>query len=212
MIPDRAPNRPERRLLASLAVVAVIVAGCGQAEVLEPLRGARPADVDFSGRWRMEDDFEAMEERIDRAIAETDGIDERDILRSMISTDSNARTRRSRPSRGSVGGLVHVFLESGQNLRITQTDLGLFIAFDRSVVEEYRFGEARMVATGGARAQRVSGWQDRSYVIETLGEEGMKLIERYELVAGGDRLTREITLRSAEGDRVSITQSFARLE
>ena len=105
---------------------------------------------------------------------------------------------------------MHVFLESAGTLRITQTDAGLFIAFDRSVVEEYRFGEARGIQTGGASAQRVSGWDGEDYVIETLDETGMKLTERYSIADNGHRLTREITLRSAEMDSVSIVQTFTR--
>lgn len=174
--------------------------------MLQPIRGQGPAGIDLSGVWIMQDDFEAMARRVDRAVQQTDGVDERDILRGIVTLDPE---RRRRPQR-KVGGLVHVFLENARRLRITQTDTALFIAFDRSVVEEYRFGEARMARTGGAVAQRVSGWQDGGYVIETLGEDGMKLTERYRPAESGARLTREIVLRSAEMESVSIVQSFAR--
>ncbi|MDX1482628.1 MAG: hypothetical protein R3315_13175 [Woeseiaceae bacterium] len=177
--------------------------------MLEPIRGEQPSGVDLSGVWRMQDDFEAMERRIDRAIRQTDGVDERKLLRGMLGTTDTERVSRSRRRNRDVGGLVHVFLESAGTLRITQTNAGLFIAFDRSVVEEYRFGEARGIQTGGASAQRVSGWDGEDYVIETLDETGMKLTERYSM-AGDDVLTREITLRSAEMDSVSIVQTFTR--
>ena len=126
----------------------------------------------------------------------------------MIASNSDAS--RSRSNRRNVGGLVHVFLENGQNLRISQTDAGLFIAFDRSVVEEYRFGEVRMLSKGGAQAQRVSGWLGNAYVIETLDRHGMKLTERYALDASVDSRIRRITLRSAEGDSISLVQNFRR--
>ena len=67
-----------------------------------------------------------------------------------------------------------------------------------------------MIRTGGAVAQRVSGWEGNQYVIETLDEDGMKLTERYELV-GTDRLTREITLRSKELDQITIVQTYRRV-
>ena len=178
--------------------------------MLQPIPGAAPAGVDFTGIWYMQDDVEAMDRRIDRAIRQTDGVDERDLLRGMVGGTETERVRRSRRSNRDVGGLVHVFLESAGRLRITQTDAGLFIAFDRSVVEEYRFGEARQIRTGGATAQRVSGWVGRDYVVETLDQTGMKLTERWSLGDGDRRLTREIVLRSAEMESVSIVQTFAR--
>jgi len=198
---------PRRRALIAAGALGIIaLAGCGNREMLVPIRNARPESVSFAGRWRMREDFEAMQAEIDRAISQTDGVDERKILRGMIASNSDRRSRSNR----NVGGLVHVFLENGQSLRISQTDAGLFIAFDRSVVEEYRFGEARMLSKGGARVQRVSGWEGDAYVIETLDEHGMKLTERYELAAGGGELIRRITLRSADLESVTVEQTFVR--
>jgi len=194
----------------ALTGLLLLAACAGQREVLEPIPGTVPPDVDFSGIWIMQDDERAMDRRIDRAIRQTDGVDERDLLRGMVGTTDSKRVRRSRRSDRDVGGLVHVFLESAGRLRITQTDAGLFIAFDRSVVEEYRFGEARQIQTGGATAQRVSGWDGRDYVIETLDQTGMKLTERWSLADDGRLLTREIVLRSAEMESVSIVQTFTR--
>lgn len=189
-------------------IAMLLLAGCGaEPERLVPVRGTVPVNLDLSGNWRMQDDVNDMAERIDAAIRQTDGVDERDILDSIVTRRDQTRRRRSPRD---VGGLVHVFLENGERLRITQTDAGLFIAFDRSVVEEYRFGEARMVRTGGAEAQRVSGWQGDAYVIETLDASGMKLTERYRLESGGERLIREIELRSAELENVAIVQTFRR--
>jgi hypothetical protein len=69
----------------------------------------------------------------------------------------------------------------GTALKVTQTGSGLFFSFDRSVVEEYRFGENREVEVGAITAERVSGWEGRSYVIETLDKDGAKLIESWQL-------------------------------
>lgn len=201
----------EQGRLAALTAALVgllVLSGCGSREMLVPIRNAQPTSVNFEGRWTMREDFEAMQAEIDRAISRTDDVDERKILRGMIASNSNQQRSRSRNR--NVGGLVHVFLENGQNLRISQTDAGLFIAFDRSVVEEYRFGEARMLSKGGAQAQRVSGWMGDAYVIETLDSHGMKLTERYEIGSGGDELSREITLRSAEQETVTVMQTFIR--
>ncbi len=155
----------------------------------------------------MQDDFADMQRRIQRAIRETDDLDERDFLRRP---PSSATVRGNRRSRRDVGGLVHVFLENASALKITQTADGLFVGFDRSVVEEYRFGEARPINVGGAIARRVSGWENDAYVIETLGNSGMKLTERYRLIGEGARLSREIVLRSKSLQQVAIVQTFAR--
>ena len=204
---------PENRLpllarpwLLTSWLALFLLAGCGNREMLVPIRNPQPDTVNFAGNWRMLDDFEAMQTKIDEAISQTDGVDEREILRGLLASNSDKRSRSKR----NVGGLVHVFLENGKSLRISQTDAGLFIAFDRSVVEEYRFGEARMLSKGGARAQRVSGWEGDDYIIETLDEHGMKLTERYVLEAGGIELIRQITLRSAELDTVTVVQTFSR--
>src|SRR5690606_34674220 len=108
------------------------------------------------------------------------------------------------------GGLVHVFLQHGRQLKITQTQGALFISFDRAVVHEYRFGEQREVRVGPVVAQRVSGWEGESYVVETLDEERMKLTERFRLAAGGERLHRTIVLRARNGESVTIVQEFRR--
>ena len=202
----RRPYRSKSPTLSLLLLLARV--GCaGQKETLQAIRGdGGPPGIDLSGSWVMQDDFEAMQRRIDRAIEQTDGVDERGILRGMLATEPRQRQSSGRAE----GGLVFVFLENGRNLRITQTETGLFIAFDRSVVEEYRFGEARTARTGGAVAQRVSGWLDGGYVIATLDEQGMKLTERYRLDAARDQLTREITLRSAENESVTVVQTFDR--
>lgn len=185
-----------------------IVAGCASApEPLSPKSAVVPSGVDLSGRWRMQDDFRDMQRRIERAIRDTDGVDERALLRAPPRQQRASRGGRSRSR--DVGGLVHVFLENAESLRITQTKDGLFVGFGRSIVEEYRFGEARRVSTGGALARRVSGWEQDDYVIETLGDSGMKLTERYRLEAAGRRLVREIVLRSKEMEQVTIVQTYA---
>lgn len=90
--------------------------------------------------------------------------------------------------------LVQVFLEYGKVLKITQTDFGLFISFDRAIVEEYRFGEQREVDVGPIKAQRSSGWEGRSYVTETLDRERVKLVERYRLDPRSEALLRVLEI------------------
>ncbi|MFQ6004225.1 MAG: hypothetical protein ACE5OQ_01870 [Woeseia sp.] len=185
----------------SLILLPLLYA-CAAPEGLIPKSAAVPAGVDLSGQWKIRPESLRGQPRINEAIDRTDGVDNRTIMREM---------KRGRPRNGETsGGLVHVFLETGESLTITQTPHALFVSFDRAIVEEYRFGENRPVSIGAADAHRVSGWEGGSYVIETLGEKGMKLTERYRLADNNDRLIRRITLRSKNLEEVTIVHEFNR--
>ncbi len=110
------------------------------------------------------------------------------------------------------GGLVYVFLETGTALKVTQTAHALFISFDRSVVEEFRFGESRLVSVGEVEAQRVTGWEGTQLVVETLDKNGIKLTERFHLTNGGATLQRQITFRSKKLEEETIVQEFDRAD
>lgn len=103
-----------------------------------------------------------------------------------------------------------MFLEAGESLKVTQTEHGLFISFDRSVVEEYRFGEKREISVGPVIADRVSGWEGDTYVIETLDVDGAKLIETYRLFDNGRQLRRTIAIVHNDEEQLAIEQNFDR--
>ena len=121
----------------------------------------------------------------------------------LIPGNSNGTRRRNEDIQ------VHVFLETGRALRITQTDYGLFISFDRAIVEEYRFGEQRMVRVGPIQAERVSGWEDNAYVIETRDKEGTMLIESYRL-EGADTMLRRVRITGEPTTELDVEQVFDR--
>lgn len=188
-----------------LLMLAVSIAGCASREVLQPYSADNAANVDFSGEWQLREDPADMERRIQAAIRATDDLPDGIFVRPM-----QDRNRRSSDSGRASGGLVHVFFETGRSLKITQTPAGLFLSFDRAVVEEFRFGEARQISVGQAEAMRVSGWDGASYVVETLGRNGMKLTERYRLSADRQLLTRRIVFRSKDRETAEVVQTFAR--
>ena len=105
---------------------------------------------------------------------------------------------------------MHVFLETGNSLKVTQTPYALFISFDRAVVEEFRFGENRTVNVGEIEAQRVTGWDGSQLVVETLDKKGMKLTEQFQLLGAGDVLERRITFRNKKLEEQTIVQEFDR--
>lgn len=115
------------------------------------------------------------------------------------------------PARRIDDALVHVFLETGRALKVTQTDNGLFVSFDRAIVEEYRFGEKRQIHVGPIEAQRVSGWEGLSYVIETLDSDGAKLIETYRLQEDSQSLFRTMKIIYKGAEQLNIKLHFARL-
>jgi hypothetical protein len=197
------------RIIACFVLMPMLLCACGTPEVLLPRSATVPANIDFSGLWKIRPESRRGQPRINEAIDRTDGVDNKQIMREMINRQREAQSG-VRSKRGTKGGLVGVFLETGDSLKITQTEHGLFISFDRSVVEEYRFGENRPINVGQADAMRVSGWEGNDYVIETLGEKGMKLTDSYSLSGDGRGLTRHITLRSKDLEEVTIVQEFDR--
>ncbi len=197
------------RVIRLWFLLPFVLYGCASPEVLIPKGTAAPAGVDFSGQWKILPESTLGQRRINEAIDRTDGVDNKTIMREMVNQQRNAR-KGMRRSGGTGGGLVHLFLETGDSLKITQTPYALFISFDRAVVEEYPFGENRPINIGEADAYRVSGWEGNAYIIETLGEKGMKLTDRYSLTNDNARLLRRITLRSKNMEEVTIVQEFHR--
>ena len=199
---------PYRSLPLIAVFAALLLAGCASRERLQTISPRNVQNTDLSGLWSLRGDPGPINARIQRAIRDTDGIRQEQIVQRAKNNAGNARRSSGRAR----GGLVHVFFENGENLKITQTNSALFISFDRAIVEEYLFGENRLVRVGQAEAQRVSGWVDGDYVIETLDRSGMKLTERYQLAVNGQSLTRRITFRSRAKESVTIMQVFARVQ
>lgn len=187
-----------RFVLVALASTALALGGCGPHEVLVAKSAAIPAGIDLSGRWQLQDEsgFEGLEHEERKAAGNI-----------PIPPKSTSPQAQPRPKRGS---LVHIFLETGTTLKITQTDFGLFISFDRAVVEEYRYGENRVVNVGPVEAARVSGWERGGYVIETLDDDGNKLVEHYRLDEGGAQLVRQVDIFRRGKPAHSIVQRYER--
>jgi hypothetical protein len=182
-----------------LMLAAILVAGCVAPPQLTPRPGGNPLQVDLSGQWRLRDAGEraASEEKTIRIPPPTG---------TGRQTYRRLRTHESPPA----GAAVGVFLQSGKLLKVTQTDYGLFFSFDRAIVEEYNFGENRKVNVGPIEAQRVSGWQGRTFVAETMDEDGNVLTESWRLEEGGSLLVRDIAIGDASGTEFAVQQAFSR--
>jgi len=158
-----------------------------------------PDGVDLSGVWQLR--MAPGEERLRRP-----GSDSRIVI-PPANTQRRAEGRRSKRSKDST---VHVFMETGDLLKISQTRDGLFISFDRAIVEEYTFGENRVVSVGPIEAQRVSGWHEDVFVVETLDAQGTLLTESWYIDAEKDLLIRDISVSEGDEEQFSARQRFER--
>ena len=185
-------------------LAVLFIASCGAKPQLLPRNGINTNDIDLSGKW-------VLRRESGTPIARA-GAEEQTIVvprnTSRMSRTSLDQSRRSR----SDGSAVHVFLESGTSLKITQTLHGIFISFDRAIVEEFTFGENRTVSVGPIEAQRVSGWEADEFIAETMDEKGAVLAERWSLAESGSTLMRTITVVEKEELVFSTTQVFDREE
>jgi hypothetical protein len=192
-----------RTFLVLGGLLVVIVCGCTTREELIIKSSTVPAGLDLSGQWVLRRADRETMQRIEDAAVEAAGGLEKIVPAQRTQSDQPARSSNS-------GALVHVFLETGVRLKITQTISGLFISFDRSVVEEYRFGEKRVISVGPVEADRVSGWEDDAYVIVTLDKDEAKMTERYSLSENGRVLARSIVITDGNKQRLAIEQLFDR--
>ena len=182
------------KIAATLAVLSLVLVACASTEprltaIGEPI----PAGVNFAGRWQLQEGATGSSAGLQDAMAA-------------------ARRDRSRVRTPMDGPSVHVFLRTGRVLKVTQTPDGLFVSFDRSVVEEYRFREHRLVNVGPIEAERVSGWVDGRYLIQTLDSEGALLEESYALDAGGDVLVRTVTIDHRNKEFLSFRHAYDRVD
>ena len=93
--------------------------------MLIPKSAAVPVGIDLSGMWQLREDSADTVREITEAERRAAGGGESLLL-------SPEREMRKKRRRRSDGTLVHVFLETGRSLKVTQTADGLFIiAFKR---------------------------------------------------------------------------------
>jgi len=175
----------------SLAFLSLALSACaGSAPPrLTPIGDVIPAGVSLEGRWQLRARTDDAEKRI-----------------------REAEYRSGGGRRAADGPSVYVFLRTGARLKITHTAYALFVSFDRSVVEEYRFREHRLVNVGPIEADRASGWVDDKYVIQTLDREGALLEESYGLEPGGDVLIRTVSVDYDNEKPLSLRQVYDRVE
>ena len=177
-----------------LILVATFI-GCNSKNItLEVNSSSAPTGVDFSGLWQFKDNH----------------ISSHLLKKNNPSKEYNANELKdlSRRQNSLANSLIKLFFESGKSLKITQTEFSLFISYDRSIVEEYSFGENRLISVGPIQAKRVSGWKNDSFVIETLDESGTLLSEDWHLQNDGMNLIRNIQITIGQTEIYRNRQFF----
>ncbi|MDH3576226.1 MAG: hypothetical protein OEO71_00200 [Gammaproteobacteria bacterium] len=188
------------KFIYSVLIAGLVLAACASRPELATRSGVVPAGADLSGLWQLRE--EPGSKPIPR------GDPDPGIRIPPKSTTPSVAKRRSKRSSGTA---VTMFLETGASLKISQTPDGLFISFDRAIVEEYTFGENRIVSVGPIEAQRVSGWNGMVFVVETLDEQGTLLTESWHLEPGGTVLVRDILVSRGNNEQFSSRQRFDRI-
>ena len=189
-------------LLPAATLVAVLISSCSSIEPLPSRNGVNANAIDLSGNWVLRQESGSP--------TGPPGAEEQTIL---IPRRTNTHVQRAPRGPGGSrrdGSVIHVFLESGESVKITQTLHGIFISFDRAIVEEFTFGENRIVSVGPIEAQRVAGWDADDFIAETMDESGTVLTESWSLAEEGSVLLREISVVKKETVILSIMQVFDR--
>ena len=86
----------------------------------------------------------------------------------------------------------------------------MFISYDRSIVEEYTFGENRLVSIGPIKAFRVSGWEGNAFVVETADDTRTTLFESWHLASDDTVLVRDLRMSKGEEESLKMRQVFDR--
>ena len=179
----------------ALAAEAYLVLACGAAPTLAPRPGGNPEQVDLSGQWTLRGD-----------VTHPGGGEQMIRIPPPLRRDGESRRREASPK----GASVRIFIESGRDLKVTQTVYGLFFSYDRAIVEEYNFGENRTVNVGPIEAQRVAGWDGPAFVIETMDKRGNVLAESWRLDEDGAVLVRHMTITEKGKKTLDTRQVFDR--
>lgn len=189
-----------RTSLSLLAVIllAGLVAGCSSQPPLVTKNAIVPYGVDLSGNWQL------------RTAGQQADSNRGSMEESIRIPTGSPRQGRRPAGPGDTGSAVRVFLEQGTDVKITQTEYGMFMQFDRARVEEYRFGENRIVSVGPIEAERVSGWDGQTFAVETRDEKGAMLYESWTLSQDGNLLKRKISIVERGEESLSTEQYFDR--
>lgn len=177
--------------------------GCASIEELDKYNNNSLSEIDLNGNWVFFGKFEDNKKSIASAIKRTNNVNYRGIKTTGV-FDGRNTSKVKLNSRG----VAHLFFENTNKIKITQTKYSLFINFNRSIVEEYSFGEVKKITIGNVIARRSSGWINNIYRIDTLDNYGMKITEEYKLIKSSNMLERLLIFRDRDLNEISVLQTY----
>jgi len=180
-----------------------LLSSCASIEELDKYSNKNTSKTDLNGSWEFIGNFEDNKKSIASAVKKTSDV----IYQSIKTTGVFDRNNLSKVKPNS-RGVAHLFFENTKKIKITQTNYSLFINFNRSIVEEYSFGEVKKITLGNVIARRSSGWVNNSYRIETLDDYGMKITEEYKLTGSSNNLERMLIFRDRDLNEIRILQIY----
>lgn len=180
-----------------------LLSSCASIEELDKYSNKNTSKTDLNGSWEFIGNFEDNKKSIASAVKKTNDV----IYQSIKTTGVFDRNNLSKVKPNS-RGVAHLFFENTKKIKITQTNYSLFINFNRSIVEEYSFGEVKKITLGNVIARRSSGWVNNSYRIETLDDYGMKITEEYKLTGSSNNLERMLIFRDRDLNEIRILQIY----
>ncbi len=193
------------RKYTHIFISLIFLTACASNEALNKLPIKSETEINISGRWIFVGDYQSNQKKINKAIDRSSGI----IYRRIKTTGVFSEVQDTRPKKNA-WGVAHLFFKNAKILRITQTDYALYIDFNRSIVEEYNFGELKKITIGNVSASRSSGWNGIQYQIDTLDDHGMKITEKYTISDDINTLRRSIVFRDKNLHDTEIIQNFKR--
>lgn len=192
-----------KEFLFLLLFLMLSLNGCASIEELDKYSNNSLNEIDLNGSWVFSGKFEDNKQSIESAIKQTNNVNYRGIKTTGV-FDGRNTSKVKRNSRG----VAHLFFENTNKIKITQTKYSLFINFNRSIVEEYSFGEVKKITIGNVIARRSSGWVNNVYRIDTLDDYGMKITEEYKLVNSSNILERLLIFRDRDLNEISVLQTY----
>ncbi len=185
-----------------LTTLFTILNGCATSEMPNEYKRVNNKIIDLNGYWEYIGNYNEKKEQIASAIKISSG-----VVYQAIKTTGVFNGKSEEKVRKNSRGVAHLFFEDSKKIQITQTNYSLFVNFDRSIVEEYSFGELKKIQLGNVFAMRSSGWVGNSYIIETLDSYGMKITEKYRLTLNSN-LERVIIFRDNKMNETKIMQLY----
>lgn len=216
----------------SLFLSIYFMTGCASTKVSD----IPPSDVDLSGTWALNQQLSAdTQGAIDYAMPEARGARSNSRGSGGMRGGNGGGMRGGMGGGGADGGGRRGSKRSGANARQTaepRERLDVLVAelspsTDQIVIEQsatelivdygtqrqYRhlFGEGLAVSVAGYEGERLSGWQEHEYVVETKTENGSTVSERFSVSPDGSQLRITLTLESERlADPINVTRVYDR--